>query len=58
MPLHISDGHDGVQITKDVEALRELDWSLERESALVKTYHFKTYTKVTVRESFDLQDPS
>ncbi|KAF2865073.1 transcriptional coactivator/pterin dehydratase [Massariosphaeria phaeospora] len=47
MPLHISDGQDKAQIDEEVEVLREQNWNLERESILVKTYHFKTYTKVT-----------
>jgi hypothetical protein len=58
MPLHISDGQDKAQINEEVEVLREQNWNLERESVLVKTYHFKTYTKVTVRELFELYDSS
>lgn len=56
MPLHISDGQDEAQINEEVDSLREQDWHLEKESTLVKTYHFKTYTKVTVRLSSELQD--
>ncbi|RMZ67764.1 pterin-4-alpha-carbinolamine dehydratase [Pyrenophora seminiperda CCB06] len=50
MPLKISQGQDEAAITAGVDALREKGWNLVDDKQLAKTYVFKTYTKVSVKE--------
>jgi pterin-4a-carbinolamine dehydratase len=51
MPLQISDGHDEAETKAQVEALLQVGWDVKEDRKLEKTYNFKTYTKVAVRNT-------
>jgi predicted DNA-binding ArsR family transcriptional regulator len=48
----IAEGQNDAEVKADLEALIENGWKLnEDQIQLEKTYHFKTYTKVAVRQT-------
>jgi 4a-hydroxytetrahydrobiopterin dehydratase len=52
MQPKIPEGQDEAKIKGELEALIQNGWKLDEEQIrLEKTYYFKTYTKVIVRES-------
>lgn len=52
MPTKFSNGENGEELDAELKKLLNEGWSLDKsESGIEKTYHFKTYTKVLVRNS-------
>jgi 4a-hydroxytetrahydrobiopterin dehydratase len=52
MQLKIAEGQNDSQVKAEVEALLAKGWKLDEDQIqLEKTYYFKIYTKVLVRDS-------
>jgi len=49
MQAKFSEGEDAAKLGAEVETLLNNGWMLEDEQKLLKTYYFKTYTKVMVK---------
>ena len=59
MEPKISKGQDESKVKTELQALLENGWKLNDEQIqLEKTYHFKTYTKVLVRDPIHCHKPS